>query len=220
MRKHHLQIVLVLCGLSIPLGIYCHRRSHSHLVVCDTPRVQTPPGAAEMSKLCELVERGDMVGVRSLLNRGANPRFIYRYSWAYGDALGKTDMPLIALAARSGHADLVRLLVEYRANLEDLCSDEPVGRGTTALGMAAFSGRKAAVVALIELGACVEPRVKWDARPLRLGLCGQLRCPTKYFDSQPQRLIAAKPSTGRSSKCALIPNLLTSTRRTGHPHIS
>lgn len=173
MRRPLAYIVASICALAVVAGGFLAWTTYSPKFSQSAFRLQVL-SEEDLATLCKLVEGGDVNGVRSLLDRGADPRYRYRYSWASGDCLGETELPLIALAAREGHSNLVELLGEYGADPEDLCSDEPGGRGTTALGLAAFSGRKESVLSLIGLGARVEPKVEWDARPLFLALFGQV----------------------------------------------
>jgi ankyrin repeat protein len=173
MRRPHAYILASICALVVIAGGFLAWTTYSPRFSQNASR-HLALSEEDLATLCKLVEGGDVNGVRSLLDRGADPRYRYRYSWVSGDCLGETELPLIALAAREGHSNLVELLGEYGANPEDLCSDEPGGRGTTALGLAAFSGEKESVVSLIGLGADVEPKVEWSARPLFLALFGQV----------------------------------------------
>ncbi len=174
MRRTHAYLLCLICGLLIVAAGYFVWTTHSTRESRSSSRLQTSLNEVGLATLCKRVEEGELDGVRAMLDQGANPRYRYRYTWVSGDCFGETELPLIALAAREGRSNVVELLGEYGANPEDLCSDEPGGRGTTALGLAAFSGRKESVLSLIELGARVEPKVEWDARPLYLALLGQV----------------------------------------------
>ncbi len=84
------------------------------------------------------VSFGDAASVRALLGGGAD-----------ANATGPDGTPLIMIAASAGHADVVAVLVEAGANV-----DEPsLASGATALHAAAVFGRAEAAKALLDGGA-------------------------------------------------------------------
>jgi ankyrin repeat protein len=119
-------------------------KHHAALSVVAWALVLTPHAFAqnESDQLHWLIDRGDIAGVESMLEAGADP-----------NRASRLDVTPLELAARHGNAELIRLLVAAGA---DPNAVDAVGE--TMLMSAVRSGEPAAVELLLELGANVNQR--------------------------------------------------------------
>jgi len=99
--------------------------------------------------LISACERGVVEVVDSLLSHGANPNHVPPHSWGP-----------IQWAARKGHLDVVKRLIDAGVNVDD------VQQGNTALHLASMNGHTNVVEHLISLGANRDSRDSDEKTPL------------------------------------------------------
>ena len=104
--------------------------------------------------LFEAVEKGDVEELKKLIAKGADV-----------DAKNQEGWPLLVLAAKEGHADIVRILIKNRAQI-NVRDDE---WGLTPLHIAAHQGHVDVVKVLIDAGmhsARLNAHARWGHTPL------------------------------------------------------
>ncbi len=101
-----------------------------------------PIDTVDGSLLHQAARRGDLELVRSLVERGADPKA--------GD---ENDWTPLEEAARNGHLEVVRFLVEHGARLRPVAPGSTLLPGSTPLHEAALGGHLDVVSFLVEHGA-------------------------------------------------------------------
>ena len=105
-------------------------------------------------------QRGDVETLRALLDAGCDV-----------DERDFSGFTPLMVAAREGHADCARLLLQRGADLHNLSDDgskDPLG--STAAHIAAERGHKDVLLALLDAGCGVDVKDKWNHTPLRMAL--------------------------------------------------
>ena len=98
---------------------------------------------ADLDELHHAIKRGDLLALRTYLERGGSLAARDRYGWT----------PLL-MAAKQGHTPMVRTLLQAGAD-----ANEDSGSGFTPLVAAGLSGSKESVEALLAAGA--DPSATW-----------------------------------------------------------
>ena len=116
---------------------------------------------ANVAKLHDAVRRGDIAGIRALLDEDRN----LANSVSETDARGTYPLHV---AAESGQADAARVLLEYGADVSLLDAENDA----IALGWAAFFGRPEVVAVLLQAGSAPSQRNKHGLTPLGCAVGG------------------------------------------------
>jgi ankyrin repeat protein len=127
---------------------------------------------SDVTKLHEAVRRGDLDGMRVLLE--ANPSLAS--SRSEKDARGTYPLHV---AAEFGQADAARVLLEYGADVSLLDGENDA----IALGWAAFFGRPEVVAVLLKGGSQPSQRNKHGLTPLDCALRGTEGIWAKFSDA-------------------------------------
>jgi len=104
-------------------------------------------------RLIQATLAGELAAVRSLLDMGADPDFVFQ-----------TNTALI-YAARDGHTEIVLLLIERGGDVNWID-----GEGVTPLILAAFKGHDEIARRLLEAGADPTVRDRWQQSALDYAL--------------------------------------------------
>jgi ankyrin repeat protein len=116
---------------------------------------------ANVAKLHDAVRRGDIAGIRALLDEDRN----LANSVSETDARGTYPLHV---AAEFGQADAARVLLEYGADVSLLDAENDA----IALGWAAFFGRPEVVAVLLQAGSAPSQRNKHGLTPLGCAVGG------------------------------------------------
>jgi ankyrin repeat protein len=126
-------------------------------------KAEAAPSAADWF---QAVRRGNVKEVKAALAAGVNVNAVEPLSW---DRKGRTrggGMSALMIAAEEGHADVIRLLAQAGANVEERRGGDD--DGFKPLHVAAEHGRADAITALLDAGARADARSAADITPLML----------------------------------------------------
>lgn len=111
--------------------------------------------SATERSFADAVEQGSLSAVRSFLRVGISP-----------DARDETGIPVLSLAVRQGHQEIVSLLIGHGADVNAVSED----RDNSPLMEAATRGDEKAVRALMEAGADPDVTTKYNQTALMLAI--------------------------------------------------